>query len=102
VCSFLTVTRPSFTSSKIILLCIFGRVRKIMKSDHQLRHVCLSVRPPAWNSAPTGRIFIKFEICAFFENLSRKFKVSLKCYKNNGYSTWRRFHTNDIISLNFS
>ena len=33
--------------------------------------VCLS----AWNSsALTGRIFFKFGICGFFENLSRKFK----------------------------
>jgi hypothetical protein len=36
---------------------------------------CLSVCPPAWNnSAPTGRIFVKFDIWEFFENLSRKFK----------------------------
>jgi hypothetical protein len=35
----------------------------------------MSVRPSAWNnSAPTGRIFIKFDILAFFEYLSRKFK----------------------------
>jgi hypothetical protein len=38
--------------------------------------ICPSVRPPArpatWNnSAPNGRIFIKFHIVAFFENLSR-------------------------------
>jgi len=33
--------------------------------------VCLS----AWNnSAPIGRIFVKFYILVFFENLSRKFK----------------------------
>jgi hypothetical protein len=36
---------------------------------------CLSVRPSAWNnSAPTGRIFMKFNIRGFFENLSRKLK----------------------------
>jgi hypothetical protein len=30
---------------------------------------------PTWNnSAPTGRIFIKFDTGVFFENLSRKFK----------------------------
>ena len=34
-----------------------------------------SVSPSAWrNSAYTGRIFIKFDIWIFFENLSRKFK----------------------------
>jgi hypothetical protein len=45
------------------------------KSDFQLRHVCPSVCTSAWNnSAPNGRIFIKFDIRAFLENLSRKFK----------------------------
>jgi len=39
----------------------------------------MSVRPSAWeNQAPTGRIFIKFDIWVFFENLSRKIQVSLK------------------------
>jgi hypothetical protein len=34
-----------------------------------------SVRPTALNnSAPTGQIFIKFDIELFFETLSRKFK----------------------------
>ena len=41
------------------------------------------------NSAPTRRIFMKFDTWIFFENLSRKFKVSLKSNKNNGYFTWR-------------
>jgi len=50
--------------------------RKTMKSDCNLRHisVCLFVRRSAWNSAPTGRIVIAFDICVFFENLSRLFK----------------------------
>jgi len=62
----------------------FRRVRKIAKSDRYLRHVCLSyvcpsvrpsVRPSAWNnSALTGRIFMKFDVWVFFENLWRKFK----------------------------
>ena len=33
--------------------------------------VCPSARN---NSAPNGRIFIKFDICGFFENLSRQVK----------------------------
>jgi hypothetical protein len=34
-----------------------------------------SVRPSAWNnSAPTGQIFMKFDIWVFFEDLLRKFK----------------------------
>ena len=53
----------------------FRRIRKIAKSDLQLRHVCPSVCLSAWNkSAPTGRIFVKFDIGAFVENLSRKMK----------------------------
>jgi len=29
----------------------------------------------AWNnSAPTGRIFVKFDVSVFFETISRKFK----------------------------
>jgi hypothetical protein len=37
--------------------------------------VCLSIRPSARNnSVPTGRTLIKFDIYAFFETLSRKFK----------------------------
>jgi len=60
-------------------IIIFRHVRIIAKSDHQLRHVwlsvCLSVRPPAWNNlAPTKRIVMKVDIWVFFENLSRKFK----------------------------
>jgi hypothetical protein len=51
---------------------IFRRVRKIAKSDYLLCHVC----PSAWNnSAPTGRIFIRFCIWVFYENLSIKFKI---------------------------
>ena len=35
----------------------------------------MSVRPSAWNNlVPTGRIFIKFDICEFSESLPRKFK----------------------------
>jgi len=43
-------------------LC-FRRFRKIAKSDCELRFACLSLRPSAWNnSAPTGRILMKFDI----------------------------------------
>jgi len=43
--------------------------------------VSLSVRN---NSAPTGRIFTKFDIWVFFENRAAKIQVSLKPDKNNG------------------
>jgi hypothetical protein len=62
---------------------------KIAKSDCWLRRV----RPSAWNnSAPTGRIFVKFDIREFFENLSNKNQVSLKSAKNNEYFKRRTFH----------
>jgi hypothetical protein len=39
----------------------FRRVQKTAKVDYQFRH--LSCRPSSWkNSAPTGRIFMKFDI----------------------------------------
>jgi hypothetical protein len=52
-----------------------GAFAKIAKSDYYFRHVCLSIRPSAWNnSPPTEGIFSRFYICVFFENLSRRFK----------------------------
>jgi hypothetical protein len=54
---------------------IFTRFRKIAKGDQNLRHVCPSVIPSAWNnSASTGRIFTRFDSCVFFVNLSTKYK----------------------------
>ena len=52
---------------------IFKRVHKIAESDCSLLHVCPPIRLSACNnSAPIGRIFMKFGICEFFENLSWK------------------------------
>jgi hypothetical protein len=46
---------------------------------------CLLSCPPAWkNSAPTERIFIKFDIWVFLENLSRKFKFHYNLTKITG------------------
>jgi hypothetical protein len=48
---------------------LFRRVRKIVKGDHQLRHVCLSVRLAAWNnSALSERILMKFDVSVCLEN----------------------------------
>jgi hypothetical protein len=45
------------------------------KGDNQLRHICPSVCLSAWNnSAPNLRIFMKFDIFGFLENVYRKFK----------------------------
>jgi hypothetical protein len=38
-------------------------------------------------AAVTGRIFFKFGIAVFFENLSIKIEVSLKTDMNNAYFT---------------
>jgi hypothetical protein len=70
-----TIWRHLYTFRSQFIRC----VRKISKSDSYLRHVCVSICPSvhasAWyNSAPTGRIFMKFDMWVFFENLSRNFK----------------------------
>ena len=63
----------------------FRSICKIAKSDYQLRHGCPSDRQSAWNnSAPKGRIIMKFDIRRIFENLSRKFKFHLKSEKEKG------------------
>ena len=46
----------------------FKAIRKIATRDRWLRHVCLSLHPSAWdNSAPTERVFIKFDIKYFLK-----------------------------------
>jgi len=48
----------------------------------------MSVRPPAWNnSAPTGQIFMKFDISTFFRKTVEKIQVSVKWDENNKYFT---------------
>ena len=66
----------------------------------------VSVRPffrlSAWNnSVPTGRIFMKFDICVIFETMSRKL-ISLKSDNRSGYFTWRPINIFDHISLSSS
>jgi hypothetical protein len=54
-------------------ISVFKFVRKTAKSGYYLFHICLSVCPVAWNnSAPTGRIFMKFDIWVFFEKICRE------------------------------
>ena len=81
-------------------ICVLlRRVRKIAKSDYRFRHVCPSVRSPAWkNSAPTGQVFMKFEIWIFFLKSVEKIQVSLKS-DNHWYFTWRSTYIYDNISL---
>ena len=56
---------------------ICKRVLRISKSNCYFRlSLRLSVLPSAWNNFfPSGRIFMKFDIWVFFENLSRNFKL---------------------------
>jgi len=58
---------------------IFSKIFRFLRAFAELRKATLSfvmsVRPSAWNnSTPTGRAVLKFDIWAFFENMSRKFK----------------------------
>jgi hypothetical protein len=77
---YLPISRTDWTYfiqyRNILELRVFRRVRKFTKSNYLLRHVCPSVRLSARNNtAPTGRIIIKFDISIFFENMSIKFKL---------------------------
>jgi len=72
----------------------FWRVRKIAKS------FVLSVRPFEWNnSAPTGGIFIKFDLL-FFRNSVEKIQLSFSFDKNNVYFTRRHMYVMIISPLN--
>ena len=61
--------------------------------------VCSYVRPSAWNNlAPTGRIFMEFDIWTFFENFLRTFQESLSSDINNGYFRRRPINIFDHIT----
>ena len=47
----------------------FRRIRKIAKGAYERRQVCLSARN---NSAPTERIFMKFDIGVFLDNTGQQ------------------------------
>jgi hypothetical protein len=85
--------------------CFYARSQNCEKQllPSSCLSVCLSVCLSAWNnSAPTGRILIKFDVWMFFDKVSRKLKISLKSDNNNGYFTWRPMYIYDNISLNSS
>jgi hypothetical protein len=83
---------------------IFKRVRKIANSDSFVMSVHPSFRQssvllPSWiNSAPAGRIFMKFYIWAY--KSVDVIQVLLKT-DSNGYFTWRPAYIYDNISLNY-
>jgi hypothetical protein len=70
---------------------VFTRVRKIAKSDFELRRFCPSVRP---SFRPRGRTPLppdgflrKLIIDDFFEKFCREIQVPLKSDKNKGHFT---------------
>jgi hypothetical protein len=70
-----THIKSSYPLETWVYAPVFRCIRRIAKIDYELRHVCPSLRPSAWNnSTPTGQIFMKFDIGGFFENLSRMLK----------------------------
>ena len=67
-------------TKRVNTLC--GNTKSFLDAFAKLRKATIgsvmSVCPSAWNnSAPTGRIFMKFDIWVFFENQLRKFKLDL-------------------------
>ena len=58
------------------LRIVFVHIRKIAKTEGYLRHICLSVRLPAWNRwAPNGQVFIKFDIGEFLKICRKKLRL---------------------------
>ena len=62
----LNAIQTTLRYNNVVSSTIFRGVRKIAKSDYQLRHVCPSLRLSTWkHSAPNGRIFMKFGTSIF-------------------------------------
>jgi hypothetical protein len=73
-------------------------VRKIAKSNHYLRHICLSVCPSARNnSAPTGRIFVEFIMGAIYGKSVEEMQILLR-YDRKGVGLHEYHPTLFIIS----
>ena len=73
-----------------VLLGTFATIR--IATISFVMSVCVSARPPTWNSlAPGGRIFTKFEISVLFENSSL-----IKIWRD---VHWRPKYIYDDISL---
>ena len=57
----------------VLMSCwFFGTFAKLQQET--ISSSCLPVCLSAWNSVPTGWIFMELEIRVFFKNLSRKFR----------------------------
>jgi len=79
-----------------LVLFIFKRVREIAKSDYGF---VIAVLSSARNEpAPTGRIFRQVWYFSIFRKIfSRKWKISLKYGKNNGYFARKAMYIYDIL-----
>jgi len=74
---------------KICEKLLLASLLSVRLSAHLASSVCPSVCLPGCqsgrnNSAQTGRSFIKFDIVAFFENLSRKYKFHFNLTRITG------------------
>ena len=77
----------------------FRCIRKIVKSDYELRHVC----PSGWNnSASDIQIFMNFDTSVFFRKPDEEIQVYLESDKNNGYFAWRPLLVYDCMSISSS
>jgi len=89
---FLHVNRlkscDKYTHNSCNISQLLGAFAKFQKASISFNmSVCPSVRPYAWNSFPTGWIFIKFGILIFLKKYVEKIQDSLKSDKNDGYFT---------------
>ena len=104
--TYLVCQWTPFSVKSIHFLSAFVKLRKATVSFIMFLSICVSVcpsvRPTARNnSAPTGRIFMKFDVC-FFEKSIEEIQFSLKSDKNNGYFIWRPMYIyGDILPLSF-
>jgi len=70
---------------------LFKRVRKTVKRDYKLRHVCPSALN---NSAPNKRIFVIFHIRELLKKSVKKIQASFKSDEKNGGTLYE-----DVISF---
>ena len=87
-----------------ITLPLFTRFHKIAKSDHHLRHVCLSVCPSVRRSICPHRttrlpldgfsynLILEYIYIYFFLNCVEKIQFHSKSDKNNGYFACTRMY----------
>ena len=80
-----------------LMICIYKRVHRIVKSHYQLHHVCLSVCMEQLSSHYTD--FHEIWYLSIFWKSVIKIQVLLKSDKNNRYFTWRLTNIYDISHI---